>query len=205
MRSLLIATSNPGKAREFGEMLGADWKIMTLLDLPGAEEVVEDGHSFEANARKKALVFSGSGEGQIEGWVLADDSGLEVDILDGAPGIYSARYAAAADGTRDDEANNRKLLSALEGFPDGKRGAQFRCVLALARAGEVKAVFEGVIRGRILKAPRGANGFGYDPLFQPDGYDRTTAELSPEEKHRISHRGMATRQAADFLQSNADQ
>jgi XTP/dITP diphosphohydrolase len=201
MHQLLVATKNPGKAKEFQEMLGTDWKVTTLLDLPEAGEVVEDGATFEANARKKALAFSGGGVGQVDGWVLADDSGLEVDYLEGAPGIYSARYATAPDGSKDDEANNRKLLAELEGVPEEKRGAQFRCVLALAQRGKVKQVFEGIVRGRILEAPRGEHGFGYDPLFLPEGFDRTTAELSPDEKHRISHRGQATRQASEFLKA----
>jgi len=194
---ILIATKNEGKAREFREMLGAAWDVKTLLDLGETPDVVEDGDTFEANARKKALAFSG----KFEGIVLADDSGLEVDALDGAPGVYSARFAAGTDGLKDDGANNRKILSLLEGVPTERRGAQFRCVLALAQGSGVLAVFEGIVRGRILETPRGERGFGYDPLFLPHGQDRTTAEMPPEEKHAISHRGQATRAAAEYLRA----
>jgi len=195
-KNLIIATSNTGKVGEFQQMLGSDWKIRTLADFPNLAEVVEDGQTFEENARKKAQEIST----QLPGHVLADDSGLEVDALDGAPGIYSARYAGSE---KDDSANNRKLLNALDGIPESRRGAQFHCVLALAENGVIRASFEGILRGRILTGPRGKNGFGYDPLFLPNGLDRTTAEMSPEEKHLISHRGKAMRMAIEFLTRSA--
>jgi len=192
-KPILIATGNQGKAKEFQQMLGEEWEVQTLANLENPIDVVEDGETFAENAAKKALAFVD----QFDGPILADDSGLEVDSLDGAPGIYSARYAGEA---KDDEANNTKLLHALEGISDPERGAQFRCVLALVVEGEVKATFDGVVRGTILRAPRGENGFGYDPLFLPDGSDVTTAEMASDEKHQISHRGKALRQAVDYLQ-----
>ncbi|MEM6821186.1 MAG: XTP/dITP diphosphatase [Verrucomicrobiota bacterium] len=191
-KSLVIATGNPGKAKEFAEMLGQQWQIRTLKDFPEISDVIEDGDSFETNACKKAREISE----QVEGWVLADDSGLEVDYLDGAPGIYSARYAGPE---KDDEANNQKLLKELDGVPDKQRGAQFHCVLAIAKSGEVLKTFSGIIRGKILTEYHGSNGFGYDPLFLPDGYRVTTAEMAPHEKHNISHRGLASKQASSFL------
>ncbi|MDR2463297.1 MAG: non-canonical purine NTP pyrophosphatase, partial [Verrucomicrobiales bacterium] len=146
----------------------------------------------EANAVKKALALvTVSG-----GLILADDSGLEVDALDGAPGIFSARYGGEP---ADDGRNNALLLKNLDGVADGQRGAQFRCVLALVNGGRRIKTFEGICRGKILRAPRGANGFGYDPLFVPDGYAETFAELPAATKHTLSHRGRATRLLLDFL------
>lgn len=194
-RILTVATGNAGKAKEFGDLLGDSWIIRTLLDYPEVPEVVEDGDTFEANACKKAIEISRI----IPGPVLADDSGLEVDFLNGAPGIYSARFAGEA---KDDNANNAKLMQELDAVPDHLRGAQFHCALAIAENGSVLAKFDGIIRGMITREPRGSNGFGYDPYFQPDGYQQTTAELSPEEKHAISHRGKAGRLAADFLRQH---
>lgn len=192
MPSILIATGNAGKAREFQEMIGHAWDVKTLKDLPQVPEIIEDGATFEANAVKKARALAGV----WDSWILADDSGLEVDALDGAPGVYSARYAGVHG---DDAANNRKLLQELAGVPDARRGAQFHCVLALMHRGEIVGTFNGICRGRILHGARGTNGFGYDPLFQPDGFDRTMAELTPAEKHAISHRGQAMQKAAEAL------
>ena len=189
---LTVATGNTGKAKEFGELLGDQWTIKTLLDYPELPDVVEDGDSFEANACKKAVEISQI----VAGPVLADDSGLEVDFLDGAPGIFSARYAGE---TKDDEANNAKLIQELADVPDEARGAQFHCALAVAENGQILATFDGIIRGKILREPRGSNGFGYDPYFMPDGYDVTTAQMEPADKHAISHRGKAGREAAAFL------
>lgn len=195
---LTVATKNQGKAAEFRELLGEAWEVRTLLDTPSAPDVVEDGNTFEENARKKAVEISQL----VEGWVLADDSGLEVDALDGAPGVYSARYAGEA---KDDEANNQKVIEQLAARPDAARTARFRCVLALARGGVVHAVFDGVVEGRILESPRGERGFGYDPLFLPDGFNLTTAEMTSEQKHAISHRGRAARQAAAWLAQAASE
>lgn len=192
MRTLLIATGNAGKAREFQELIGKDWKVLTLKDLPGCPEIVEDGDTFEANAIKKALALVPFFDGPI----LADDSGLEVDVLDGAPGVYSARYAGSHG---DDAANNAKLLSVLADVPEGQRGAQFHCALAWVGEGSVQGTFNGICRGSILHKGRGTNGFGYDPLFLPQGLDRSMAELDAAEKHALSHRGQAMRKAAVAL------
>jgi len=189
---LLIATANAGKAREFQEMLGKEWAVRTLRDLKEVPEIVEDGATFEENALKKARALAGWGGGPV----LADDSGLEVDVLGGAPGVHSARYAGRHG---DDAGNNRKLLAALQGVPEAERGAQFRCMLALRLPGGEERCFAGVCRGRILEAARGEGGFGYDPLFLPDGMERSMAELTAEEKHAISHRGRALRAAAAWL------
>lgn len=193
MRRILIATQSVGKAREFREMLSGFWEVKTLRDLPEVPEIAEDGSSFEENAWKKARALAGW-EGEV---VMADDSGLEVDALGGAPGVHSARYAGVHG---DDEANNRKLLKALAGVPEAQRGAQFRCVLVVCLRGVEERVFAGVCRGKILEVPRGKGGFGYDPLFVPDGWTRSMAELTAEEKNRISHRGQALHKAAQWLQ-----
>jgi XTP/dITP diphosphohydrolase len=185
-KELLVATRNVGKAREFGELLGADWTIKTLRDYPEVPDVVEDGETFEANAVKKAVEISQ----QFSGYVLADDSGLEVDALLGAPGVYSARYAGEHG---NDAANNTKLLQAMQEVPADRRGAHFRCVLALAHDGKKVAVTEGLCFGRIADAMMGGNGFGYDVLFIPDRHTETFGELSSAVKHGISHRAKATR------------
>jgi len=195
-QTLLIATKNPGKAREFREMLGSDWTVLTALDLPGLPDVVEDGTTFEANAVKKALACVTP---QAD-WILADDSGLEVDALHGAPGVFSARFAGTPS---NDASNNALLLEKLDGVAGADRGAQFRCVLALVREGRLDRTFHGICRGRILQKPAGQGGFGYDPLFLPDGYLRTFAELDSEVKHRISHRGQAMQMLIAYLQQEA--
>jgi XTP/dITP diphosphohydrolase len=190
MNELLIATANPGKAREFQEMLGNDWTVRTLRDLPGVPDIVEDGATFEENARIKALALP------FDGLVLADDSGLEVDALDGAPGVRSARYAGEP---KDDRRNLEKLLQVMEPVPDDRRGAQFRCVLVLARGGRVVHVTEGICRGRIARVATGDGGFGYDPVFIPDGRSESFGVLSSEVKHALSHRGAALRRMVDYL------
>ena len=160
--------------------------------LPDLPEVEETGETFEANARLKALAASP----HYEGWVLADDSGLEVDALGGAPGVRSARFA----GDNADMAANRRLLVEKIRYQKN-RAARFRCVLALAKNGEVLRTFSGTIRGSIIDTERGDGGFGYDPLFVPEGAPRTFAEMSAEEKHLLSHRGRAMREVANFLRS----
>lgn len=192
MKEILLATGNAKKGNELREILGPDWTVRTLKDFPGAPAVIEDGDTFEANALKKAL----SPATLSAGLILADDSGLEVDALHGAPGIFSARYAGEPS---DDAANNRLLLKNLNLVPDDRRGAQFRCVLALVNRAQPLKTFTGICRGCVLRAPRGANGFGYDPLFAPDGHDLTFAELPAETKHRLSHRGQAMRLLLEFL------
>ncbi|MDX6767194.1 MAG: RdgB/HAM1 family non-canonical purine NTP pyrophosphatase [Candidatus Methylacidiphilales bacterium] len=192
MQTILIATGNRGKAREFQEMIGHAWRVLTLRDLPEAPTVEEDGATFEANACKKALALVP----HFDGPILADDSGLEVDALGGAPGVFSARYAGVHG---DDAANNRKLMEAMRDVPEAARGAQFHCVLAWVEGGIVRGTYEGICRGRILREGRGTNGFGYDPLFQPEGFLHTMAELDPGEKHALSHRGKAMRLAVEAL------
>jgi XTP/dITP diphosphohydrolase len=213
--TFILATRNRHKVSEIQAVLGTDCRYRTQADLPGAPAVVEDAPTFAGNARKKALALAGwlrsAGwpGGQGEAWVLADDSGLEVDALGGAPGVHSARFAAldtGRPGNSSDAENNAKLLRLLAGVPAERRTARFRCVIALAPAaatadpqpGAVQ-LFEGTCEGRILDQPRGAHGFGYDPLFLPDGQVRTFAELTEEAKNRLSHRARALAQVRAWL------
>ena len=200
MKRILIATSNPGKIRDF---LGAAAPLgIQVESLPGfgsLRAVVEDGLSFEANARKKAEQYSLAAPGEI---VLADDSGLEVEALGGAPGVHSARYAAedqGESGNSDDGANNAKLIRQLAGVAE--RAGRFVCVIAAARDGKTLGVFQGVAEGVLLDTPRGGNGFGYDPLFYFPAIDKTFAELSAEEKAEYSHRGQAFRRLLQAYES----
>jgi XTP/dITP diphosphohydrolase len=185
MKELLVATGNKGKLREFGELLkGVVGTILSPADFPGLPEVEEDGATFEENAIKKArsaALFTGRP-------VLADDSGLSVDILSGRPGVYSARFAG--EGASDAD-NNALLLRELEGIPAEGRGAAFHCVIALCLPDGSCQTFDGSLAGVILEAPRGAGGFGYDPLFMVPEYGQTFSELPLEIKNGISHRGRA--------------
>ena len=201
MPTLLIASRNVHKAEEIAAILGDDFSVQTLAKFPASPEVVEDGDTFAANAVKKAT--------EIADWlgfqarpdlVLADDSGLKVDALDGAPGIHSARYAGGDDNAPD-VANNAKLLRELADVPEDNRGAQFHCVLALVALGQVAEVrtFEGICLGRIAKAEGGQGGFGYDPLFVPDGHELSFAELGREVKNAISHRAQALAKLAEYF------
>jgi non-canonical purine NTP pyrophosphatase (RdgB/HAM1 family) len=194
-QTVLVATSNPGKLRDF--MGAAGHYGITIGGIPGFSSltpVVEDGTTFEENARKKAGQYSRAVPGQL---VLADDSGLEVDALQGAPGVHSARYAAevpqTANSNTDDEANNARVLRELADVREQARTARFVCVLAAARDGQILKTFRGAAEGVILDTPRGTNGFGYDPLFYFPEIGKTFAELSAEEKSRYSHRGAAFR------------
>ena len=195
-----IATSNQGKLRDFAASAGAvaGLEIATIPNFSSLPPVVEDGLTFEANARKKAEIYSGYASGEL---VLADDSGLEVDALNGDPGVHSARYAAdaphLAGSNTDDEANNQKLIRALLAIPAEKRTGRFICVIAAARGGKTLGTFRGTAEGVILEHPRGSNGFGYDPLFYFPQIEKSFAELSAEQKALYSHRGSAFRQ---FLQ-----
>ncbi len=186
MKLLRIGTTNNHKLREFREMLEPlGFEVRGVEDL-GDFDVVEDGDTFAANAIKKAqALVERTGAAAV-----ADDSGLVVDALDGAPGVYSARYAGVEPPLHD-AANREKLLVELRGVPDGERTARFVCALAHCRPGEEPEVFSGTLEGRIGHDERGENGFGYDSLFIVEGDTRTSAELSPEEKNRISHRGRA--------------
>ena len=211
MRRILIATSNAGKLRDFaGAAVRHGVEISGVPGFTSLPPVVEDGDTFEANARKKAQEYSLHVPGEV---VVADDSGLEVDALNGAPGVHSARYAAPellgaepheAGVNTDDDANNARVLRELKNIPAQERTARFVCVLAAARDGKALATFRGVAEGSILDALRGSNGFGYDPLFYFPQIQKTFAELSSEEKSRYSHRGAAFRQFLDwYLQVTA--
>ncbi len=194
MREILVATSNPGKWRDLAVMAG-DFGIR-IAAVPGIATLPaprEDAPTFAANACKKAEHYSRYVAGQ---YVLADDSGLEVETLGGAPGVYSARYAhleANHDGNSSDAANNARLLAELKDVPEERRAARFVCCLAVARAGRTVVCFRGEVQGTILHEPRGAGGFGYDPLFYAPAQQRTFGELSVEEKADVSHRGLAFR------------
>ena len=191
---LLVATGNPGKLKEIRRLLAnSPVEVVGLTEYPDLPAVVEDGDTFAANARKKATEIAAA-SGCL---TLADDSGLVVDALGGAPGVISARYAGL-DG--DDEANNRKLMEELHEVPDDRRQAAFHCVMALAEPGGRCRTFEGRIAGRLLREPRGEGGFGYDPYFLVPEYGKTTAELPLDIKNRISHRGHALRKVLPVLQ-----
>lgn len=194
METVIIASGNKGKLKEFQTLMeGLDVEVKSLKDFPEIGDIEENGQSFAENAYIKAkAVFDATGC-----MAIADDSGLEVDALGGAPGIYSARYAGEE---KDDEANNQKLLEALEDIEDEKRGAQFHCAIVAIDKDGNRYDAEGIVRGRILRAARGDNGFGYDPLFYVEDYGKTTAELSMEEKNSISHRGQAVRAIVATLQ-----
>jgi XTP/dITP diphosphohydrolase len=195
MTRVVLATRNAHKIEELSTMLtGLPVVVLSFADFPGLPEVVEDGETLAANAVKKAeavAAFTGLPS-------LADDTGLEVKALEGAPGVHSARYAGEnATGA----ANNAKLLAELAGISGGDRAAAFRCVIALAVPGDGTRTVEGATDGVILEAPRGAGGFGYDPLFLPDGHARTYAEMAAGEKNTVSHRGKAIKSASALLRS----
>lgn len=190
--TIVIATRNPHKTEEIRAMLaGLPVTVRDLREFPDCPDVVEDGETLEENALKKARVaFRCTGLP-----VIADDTGLEVYYLLGAPGVYSARYAGESASYAD---NNAKLLREMTQVPARKRQARFRCVIALvARDGE--QLFEGKVEGSILLSARGGNGFGYDPVFRPDGFDQSYAELTTEEKNAISHRGRAVQELLSHL------
>jgi XTP/dITP diphosphohydrolase len=205
MRRILIATSNPGKLRDFaGAATARGVEVAGIPNFSSLPPVVEEGDTLEANARKKAQTYSRYVPGEI---VVADDSGLEVDALNGAPGVHSARYAAPdlhnkephqADANTDDQANNARVLRELKNVLPEKRSARFVCVLVAARDGETLATFRGQAEGVILDAPRGSNGFGYDPLFYFPQIKKSFAELTAEEKSKYSHRGSAFRQFLEW-------
>ena len=197
---IILATTNLHKAIEIQALFNQEVKVLTLKDIGFKDEILENGKTFEENARLKVSVlanFIQQNQAFLkndEFALLADDSGLEVDMLKGAPGVISARYAGEPS---NDSANNEKLLQALKGAPGPKRTAQFRCVLAALLVSRAVLenfhiqIFEGICRGKIGFKPKGRNGFGYDPLFFPDGYCKTFGELPPAEKNQISHRAKA--------------
>ncbi len=191
---IYCATTNPGKLREFQMAVqaasGGEIQVEPIAGLAGVPPCEETGSTFEENAIRKAAYYSRHAPGLL----FADDSGLEVAALGGAPGVQSARFAGPE---ASDEANNRLLLARLMGVQD--RTAQFVCVVALADAGRLIRTFRGTVPGRITEAPRGRNGFGYDPLFYHEPFERTFGEIPAEQKLRVSHRWQALRQLCAYL------
>ena len=190
---LIVATSNPGKLREIQDFFQSlPCQVVGLEQLPDVLRCQEEGNSFEANARQKALYYSRFSKYLT----LADDSGLEVDALEGLPGVHSARFVSESAG---DEERYKEILGRMVEVPDSRRTARFVCCLVLARQNEILAVFNGFLKGSITREPRGSHGFGYDPIFYVPGLDKTVAELSTKEKEQISHRGQALRAMAAYL------
>ncbi len=186
---LCLATNNQHKVEELQELLGSRYELKTLADIGCYDEIPETENTFQGNSRQKALFV----RERFGVNCIADDSGLEVDALNGEPGVFSARYA----GEHGNHAKNIDLLlKNLAGIED--RSAQFRCIITLILGDDIYQ-FDGIIRGKIIDEKRGTQGFGYDPLFIPDGYDRTFAEMSIEEKNPISHRGLAVAKLIEFL------
>jgi XTP/dITP diphosphohydrolase len=184
VQHLIVATRNAHKTGEIRRILGADFAVSDLSAYPETPETVETGKTFEENAVLKATAASR----ELPGLVVADDSGLEVDALGGAPGIYSARYAGQ---NATDKKNIDKLLAELARIERAKRSARFCCVIALGREGNLLGTFEGVVEGMIVDSPRGRSGFGYDPVFMPTGFGKTFGQLPPTEKDQVSHRARA--------------
>ncbi len=191
---LVLGSRNRKKCREMADLIAPPWEpnewlsrldIRSIDEFPATPDVVEDADTFAGNARKKAA----EGARALHCWVLADDSGLAVDALKGAPGVFSARFAGEPS---DDDANNTKVLDAMSAVPEADRGAAFHCALALADpAGTIRVETEGICRGRLTRETHGAGGFGYDPLFLIPEYHKTFGELSPLVKHQLSHRACA--------------
>jgi len=196
MQRLLLATRNRHKTSELAALLGADFQVEDLTAHPEMPGIDETGATFLENATLKALAASRHFGDEV--LVLADDSGLEVDALGGAPGVRSARFAGPKASDRD---NTALLLARLGNAPE--RAARFRCAIAIARGGALTATFEGACEGRIIDEPRGCEGFGYDPVFVPEGDTQTFAELPAEMKNSISHRAKATQQALTWLRALA--
>ena len=215
MTTLLIATRNRHKVGEIQAILGDSFQFLTLNDFPDAPNVVEDAPTFAGNATKKAVeltrwlaAVSPATCHLSPSFVLADDSGLEVDALDGAPGVYSARFAAMDSGGTENSSsadNNAKLLRLLKDVPLKKRTARFHCVIALVEVQSPRSkvqgpqLFDGVCEGRIIFEPRGKNGFGYDPLFVPAGFEQTFAELGEDVKNKLSHRAKALEKLKSYF------
>jgi len=185
---LIVATRNAHKTREIAQIFGSASAVRDLTAHPKISEITESGTSFEENAKLKAIAVSR----ELPGLIVADDSGLEVNALGGAPGIQSARYAGVNASNTERIAKLLRRLANVDPKGDQRR-ARFRCVLAIARDGHVLAIFEGVVDGKIAERPRGSHGFGYDPIFIPDGFEETFAELPEEVKNNISHRAKAIR------------
>lgn len=212
MSTLFIATANAHKIDEFRHLLGGRHLVLSFRDTSARIDVPETTDTFEGNATLKAVAWArylaiDACNLGVE-WVVADDSGLEVDALGGAPGVHSARFAAlehGKEGNSPDADNNAKLLRLMQGVPEEQRGSRFRCVLAVAPLSDPNPsavrCFSGACEGRLLRAATGSHGFGYDPLFQPAGEDRSLAELGPEIKARVSHRARAVAAFSHWLES----
>ena len=192
--TIYCATTNPGKIAEFRVASGEAFTIEPLPGLRSVPAPEETGSTFEENAIQKALYYGA----RTEGWIFAEDSGLEVDALNGAPGVYSARFSG--EGATD-SSNNRLLLQRMS--ERGDRAARYVCVIALVHAGSLIRTFRGTVEGEILREPRGDAGFGYDPLFYYPLFGCTFAEVAPERKQTVSHRGAALRQLVEFLKGLA--
>jgi XTP/dITP diphosphohydrolase len=190
---LVLATRNEGKLRELARILGSHTKLVGLDAFPGAPDVPETGATFEANALLKARAIAN----YTKMPAVADDSGLCVDALNGMPGVLSARWAGRHG---DDQANLELVLAQVADVPDARLGARFVSAAALVVPKGGEWVVTGEVEGRLIRVPRGTGGFGYDPIFQPDGFDLTTAEMTPEAKDAISHRGRAFRALAQYIQ-----
>jgi XTP/dITP diphosphohydrolase len=191
---LLLATRNAHKTEEIQSILGPQFKVNDLAVHPEIPHIAETGRTFQENAILKVLAVSR----KLPGLVIADDSGLEVDTLGGTPGIHSARYAGMNATNREKIDRLLDELARVSATKDARR-ARFRCVLALARSGEVLGIFEGIVEGQIADRPRGSRGFGYDPIFVPKGFQRTFGELEPAEKNQLSHRARALEKLRAFL------
>lgn len=187
---LIIATRNAHKTAEIRDVIGEDYEVLDANAFPDCPRIEETGTTFLENARLKALGISR----ELKGWVLSDDSGLEVDALGGEPGVWSSSYGGE-EGNH--VLNNQRLMREMAGKT--QRSARFRCTMVVAREGREEAHFSGTVEGRIIDQPRGSKGFGYDPLFVPEGHELTFAELGPAAKSELSHRARALRQAVDFL------
>ncbi|MED1122591.1 XTP/dITP diphosphatase [Bacillus atrophaeus] len=194
MKEAIIATHNPGKVKEFKDILAPKgYDVKSLADIGFLEEIEETGHTFEENAVLKAEAVAKA----VNKMVIADDSGLSVDNLGGSPGVYSARYAGEQ---KDDTANINKVLQKLKGIEKEQRTARFRCALAVSIPGEETKTVEGHVEGYIAEEPKGENGFGYDPIFIVKDKDKTMAELTSDEKNKISHRANALKKLSQLLE-----
>ncbi|OBA07205.1 non-canonical purine NTP pyrophosphatase [Bacillus subtilis] len=195
MKEAIIATHNPGKVKEFKEILEPKgYDVKSLAEIGFTEEIEETGHTFEENAILKAEAVAKT----VNKMVIADDSGLSIDNLGGKPGVYSARYAGEQ---KDDQANIDKVLSELKGIEKEQRTARFRCALAVSIPGEETKTVEGHVEGYIAEEPRGEYGFGYDPIFIVKDKDKTMAELTSDEKNKISHRADALKKLSKLLEA----
>jgi XTP/dITP diphosphohydrolase len=194
--TLIIATRNAHKTEEIRQMAGDVYLVRDANDFPDFPQVEETGTTFLENATLKAEAISAC----VEGFVLSDDSGLEVDALHGAPGVWSSSFGGE-EGNHP--RNNKRLMDEMSTVPEDERGARFVCVMVIARDGKALAHFRGTVEGRILPVPRGTEGFGYDPLFAPEGYDASFAELGPDIKNQLSHRSRALAAALEWLNTQS--